>query len=92
MAKLMIVFGREEVQKSISYALICETMYGSRWETGKRRRRWVAEFTENERRACAKLKSQAYDWHLRHGVPDEVKMRVETFALWQKLEAFCASL
>ncbi len=92
MAKLMIVLSRDEVQSTIAYPLICETMCGSRWGTGRRRRAWIAEFTEEERRACSRLKNIAYDWYCRKGVPDRVIMYSQTFALWNKLELFCATL
>lgn len=92
MAKIMLVLSREEVLGSIAYPLICETMCGAAWQTGKRRRRWAAEFTEAERDACSKLKAQAYKWHLTTGVPDEVTMSMKTYDLWKKLEAFCASI
>lgn len=92
MARLMLVFTADEIRKHIAYPLICETMCGAIWETGRRKRRWLAEFTESERKACSKLKAQAYKWHLRTGVPDEVTMSHDTLKLWYKLEAFCASL
>jgi hypothetical protein len=92
MGKLMMILSKEEIQSAISYPLICETMCGSRWGTGKRRREWVANFTDEERKACSKLKNTAYDWYCRKGVPDKVMMYPQTFELWGKLEAFCASL
>lgn len=92
MAKMMLVLTRDEIQKNICYPLICETMCGAAWDTGRRRRRWAEEFTESERHACSKLKNQAYRWYLRTGVPDEITMSLSTFSLWQKLAAFCASL
>ena len=92
MARVIIVLSRDEVRKTICYPMICETMYGSRWGTQKRRRTWLSEFTEEERKACGKLKSQAYGWYCGRGVPDEVKMYSHTLSLWRKLEAFCASL
>lgn len=92
MAKIMLVLSREEVQQDIAYPLICETMCGAAWQTGRRRKRWAAEFTESERDACSKLKTLAYKWYLTTGVPDEVTMSMKTFDLWKKLEAFCASI
>lgn len=92
MASIMLVLSSEEVQRTIPYALICETMYGATWETGTRRRRWAAEFTESERNACYKLRAQAHRWYLSTGIPDEVTMALSTMNLWQKLGAFCASL
>lgn len=92
MARLLITLTREEVQEAIAYPLICETMCGAVWNTGNRRRRWTAEFTEAERKACSKLKALAYRWHLSTGVPDNVTISLGTLDLWQKLAAFCASL
>lgn len=92
MASLMIVLSREEIQATINYPLICETMCGTRWQTSNRTKRWSELFTESERQECVKLKTQAYTWHLRAGVPDEVTMSFTTMALWKKLEAFCATL
>lgn len=92
MAKIMYVLTQDEVKQGIAYPLICETMSSAVWNTGRRRRRWAAEFTESERRACSKLKAQAHSWYLVKGVPDEVTMAASTLALWKKLEAFCASL
>lgn len=92
MARMMIVLSADEVRQTIAYPLICETMCGSVWQTGKRRRRWEAEFTEAERKACSKLKTLAYKWYLTTGVPDEVTMSMSTLELWYKLADFCASL
>lgn len=92
MASIMLVLTREEVERELPYKLICETMCGARWDTRTRRQRWSAEFTEAERRACAKLKSQAYSWYLKTGVPDEVQMTLGTLGLWERLGNFCAAL
>lgn len=82
----------DEIHKNIPYALICTTRESAVWETGKRRRAWAAHFSESERNACTALFKQAHQWYLVKGVPDTVTMSGRTFALWQKLGAFCASL
>ena len=92
MAKLMLVMTSEEVHASIPYAMVCMTRYGKDWNTMHRKRRWKMEFTEVEREAANRLFSRSHDWLLGRGVPDEVKMTTGTFALWQKLGNFCASL
>lgn len=92
MPRLMLVFTADEIRREIAYPLICEVMYGATWDTGTRRRRWAAEFTEAERKACSRLRNQAHRWYLTTGVPDEVTMSHDTLKLWYKLEAFCASL
>ena len=90
--KLFLYLAREEVSRDIPYALICETMGGGRWNTGKRKRAWAQEFTEKERETCGRLYKTAYNWYLRHGVPDEVKMLPETLSLWMRLGNFCCTV
>ena len=87
-----ITLTHDEVNEKIPYALICEMRYGAQWDTGRRRRAWLAQFTEAEREAAGKLFKQAHTWYLVKGVPDEVKMRANTLALWMKLGEFCGSL
>ena len=92
MASLFFEFDQEEIQNTIPYAFICETRFGSIWNTSRRRRRWAEEFTEAERDLASKLFNMAYRWHLITGVPEKVKMKSTTYDLWNRLAAFCASL
>lgn len=62
------------------------------WDTGRRRRAWLADFTEEERRAAGRLFKQARNWTVGRGVPYTVQMSRKTFHLWQKLGDFCASI
>lgn len=87
-----VTLTHDEIVDKIPYAMICEMRYGARWDTGRRRRAWVQSFTEAERRAAADLFKQAHSWYLVKGVPDTVKMKATTLALWMKLGAFCGSL
>lgn len=92
MAKIMLVMTGDEVHENIPYSVVCMARYGSSWNTMRRKRRWKMEFTEAEREAANRLFSRSHDWLLGRGIPDEVKMTTGTFALWQKLGNFCASL
>lgn len=92
MAKLMLVFDHDEVSRNIPYMVVCEAREGSRWNTGTRRRRWLQEFSEQERTKATTLFRQAHTWALVKGVPNTVRMTLETHSLWQKLGDFCASL
>jgi hypothetical protein len=49
-------------------------------------------FTEAEIDAIYRLHKQAYSWYCVKGVPEEVKMSVKTYCLWQKLANFCGGL
>lgn len=88
----MIVLDRDEVNKNIAYALICETRYGKSWNGQKRMSRWMTEFTDQERSLARSMFRQAYRWYLVTGVPEEVRMKTKTLVLWNKLAEFCASL
>lgn len=90
--KFYIALNREEIQERIPYALVAETMSSSRWGTGRRKRLMKQYFTEAEIDAIYRLHKQAYAWYLRTGVPDEVKMSVKTYYLWQKLANFCCEI
>lgn len=90
--EVYISFSREEVLEQIPFPLICETMCSSIWSSGKVKRRFVATFSEADRKAISRLKQQAYTWHLRTGVPENVLMSHHTYELWQGLAEFCASI
>ena len=92
MPKLILEFEREEIQNAIPYAFICETRYGKTWDTMRRKREWTRWFSEKEREKCSKLFSQSHIWYLVKGVPDTVVMSQDTYDLWMKLAAFCASI
>lgn len=87
-----LVLTSEEVHGNIPYAMVCMTRFGAYWNTMRRKRRWKAEFTEQEREAATKLFNLSYRWTLVTGVPDEVKMTPKTYALWMKLGDFCSSI
>jgi hypothetical protein len=87
-----LALNREEIQELIPYPIVAETMSSSVWNTGKRKRLMKEYFTEAEIEATYRLHRQAYDWHLRKGVPDEVKMTMSTYHLWQKLANFCCEI
>lgn len=92
MAKRMMKLTAEEVRANIPYDLICMVRYGCTWSSGRCRRAWLADFTEEERRAAGRLFKQARSWTVGRGVPDEVTMTEKTFHLWRKLAELCASV
>lgn len=46
--KTMVTLTHEEAQSYLAYALICETMEGAFWNSGRRRRLYSKTFTEAE--------------------------------------------
>ena len=90
--KLYISFNADEIRKEIPYAIVAETMSCSVWNTGRRRRLMKEQFTEAEIEASYRLHRLAYAWYLRTGVPEEIKMTLNTYHLWHKLANFCSTL
>ena len=90
--KFYIALNHDEIQERIPYALVAETMSGARWGTSKRKRLMKQFFTEVEIEAIYRLHKQAYSWYCVKGVPEEVKMSVNTYSLWQKLASFCCEI
>lgn len=87
-----IVFTRDEVNSNIPYALVAETMSGSRWGTRKCKQLMKEWFTESEIKRFREFYLQARNWYLIKGVPDEVRMTGKTLALWHKLAEFCCQI
>ena len=87
-----LILSHDEVNEQIPYAIVAETMSCAVWNTGKRKRLMKQYFTESEIEAIYRLHKQAYSWYLVKGVPDEVKMTLHTYELWQRLANFCCML
>ena len=83
---------RDEVEDLIPYKLVATTLGCCVWNTGKRKRLMKQYFTDDEIKTIDKLRNQARDWYLYHGVPEEVQMSQATFALWIRLGDFCTKL
>lgn len=90
--RMFIELSREEIGAKIPYAIVCETMQSSRWDTGKRKKLMKEEFTEKEIKAIYVMKEQARIWFLVKGVPDTLKILPKTLDLWQRLGNFCANI
>lgn len=87
-----LILDRDEINQKIPYAVVCETMSGAHWNTGKRKRLMKQHFTETEIDAIYRMHKQARTWCLVKGVPDELRIMPKTLALWNKLAAFCCEI
>ena len=87
-----VILDRGEIQEQIPYALICETMEGAKWNTGKRRRLMKERFTKSEIKAIGRLHRQAHNWYLIRGVPNELELTTKTMILWRRLADLCCEL
>lgn len=90
--KHYLVLSHDEICTMLPYAVICVTREGAYWNTMTRKRRWLCEFTPQEREAASVIFRRAHNWYLVSGVPKEIKMTTKTLCLWRKLADFYASL
>lgn len=92
MATIEMVFTAEEIHRKIPYHFICQTRYGSIWNTMRRKLKWNNEFSEDEKVDSEKIFRRAYNWSVGNGVPESVRMNLKTYFLWNKIEKFCSEL
>lgn len=88
--KLMPVFDGETFQQAVAFPVIVEA-----WEkknSGRRKREWLAAFTEAERKKIGKYHSRFYRWYLVTGVPKRVSVNLDTLQLLQKAVNWFASI
>ena len=70
----IIELTHDDVQNELAYALICETMEGAYWNSGRRRRMFSKAFTRSEQQRISNIKAKAHKWYLVTGVPEKVRM------------------
>lgn len=92
MATIEMLLTADEIQKNIPYQLICQTRYGSIWNTMRRKLKWNDEFTDDEKLKAERLFSQAHSWSVGKGIPNTVRMNLTEYALWDKIGRFCCEL
>ena len=90
--KMEIVFTQDEIKANIPYQMICMTRYGSVWNTMRRKRKWVEEFTAYERERLNAMCRQTYSWTCTTGLPESLRMSMNTYRLWNRLAEFCSTL
>lgn len=81
----IIELSHDDVQNELAYALICETMEGAYWNSGRRRRMFSKAFTRSEQQRISNIKAKAHKWYLVTGVPEKVRMSYDNYLLWQRL-------
>ena len=89
---LEIVLDRDEIQAAIPYQMICTTRYSSIWNTARRKRLWKEQFPGYKGEKANTMCRQSYNWMMKTGVPEQIRMSASTYDLWQELAAFCCSL
>lgn len=55
----IIELTHDDVQNELAYALICETMEGAYWNSGRRRRMFSKAFTRSEQQRISNIKANA---------------------------------
>ena len=90
--RVFLELDQNEIEQQIPYRIICGTMCSALWDTGKRRRLWQEQFTEQERKKCSEIYKLSHLWFLTTGPPKTTKMTPKTLSLWNKLGEFCQNL
>ena len=54
----IIELTHDDVQNELAYALICETMEGAYWNSGRRRRMFSKAFTRSEQQRISNIKTK----------------------------------
>ena len=71
--RIALLMNREELN-ALQYPVVVE-MYSKVKESGSKRRKYLAEFSEYERRKIKELYELFYRWHLVRGTPEELMFR-----------------
>lgn len=87
--RTVYVLNAEEVLQ-LGYRLICESMGGSLWKTGRVQRAYKETFNKQEQQdiKCT-IYRKAYVWYLKTGTPEQTEMSEYEYNLWHKLRKFC---
>lgn len=88
--RLAPVFSGEQFKKTVDYPVIVEM-----WEkknSGRVRRAYLAQFTDDERTTLARYYAKFYKWHLVTGTPVRVMARLKTVQLLQRAVNFFATI
>jgi hypothetical protein len=88
--QLLPVFTGEHFIQIVAYPVIVES-----WDKKKsfsRNRRWLTEFTDQERKLISSYYARFYKWHLISGGPKKVSCRLSTISVLQRAVNFFASI
>lgn len=89
----IIELTHDDVQNELAYALICETMEGAYWNSGRRRRMFSKAFTRSEQQRISNIKAKAHKWYLVTGVPEKGTHELrQLLALAAPCELLCSYL
>lgn len=89
--RIEFVLSDKEIEENIPYKIICNTRYGSVWNTMHRKKRWMTEFSIVEQEAAEEFFRQTHKWYTK-GVPNNVRIEYLTLELWNKIAEFCFTL
>ena len=87
--KIFTAFEHHELSK-LQTSVIVE-MWDKVMGSGSGKRKYIAEFNEQERRLISRYYKIFYRWHLVTGIPQLHKMRISTYELMKKACNFFGS-
>ncbi len=86
----MPVFTGEQFKKIVVYPVIVEAW--DKKKNGRRKRQWLKDFTDAERKKIGTYYGRFYRWYLVTGTPKHVMCQLNTIELLKKAVNFFASI
>ena len=87
---LFPVFSGEMFRRVICYPLIVEMWHKK--DSGRNKRRWLAEFSQTERDKISEYYGRFYKWYLVTGTPRRVALKLQTLQLLERAVSFFGEL
>jgi len=88
---LVMEFNREELN-SLQFPIIVENWEKVK-ESGSKRRKWLAEFSEEERKTLGEYYKRFHEWYLKKGTPEfYIFRKAETLDLVKRAVHFFATV
>ena len=88
--QVMIVLNHIKFKQLIPYPVIVESW--DKIKSGKPKREWLKQFTEEERKRIAYYYKKFYDWYLLTGAPMSISLKSKNITLLQRAVNFFASI
>ena len=88
--QFMLVLSHIKFKQLIPYPVIVESW--DRIKSGKAKREWLKQFTEEERDRIAYYQKKFHDWYLITGAPMSISIKSKNIALLERAINFFATI
>lgn len=88
--QLVLVLSHIKFKQLVAYPVIVEAW--DKVKSGKAKREWLKQFTEEDRARIAYYQKKFYDWYLVTGAPMSISVKSKNITLLQRAVDFFASI